>query len=107
MGHQADLRRRWLGAVFLAISLFMLIAGETVLERRLSQSAFLTVVFWTGCFASTLLAIFVALLDLAVVRRRTRAQQRELLDETLNEIIQDEKTRAKKPGDPSQPSESA
>lgn len=72
MGNKADLRRRWLGGIFLGGAILMLIAGETVLSRRLSESAWLMVVYWLLCFLSVVCAMIIALLDLAVLRRRTR-----------------------------------
>jgi hypothetical protein len=97
MGNKADLRRRWLGAFFLTASGLMLIAGETVMKNRLSQDLWLMLVYWLICFLAVVCAAFVAVLDLAVVRRRTREEQRGLLSETLNEIAREKEARTKKP----------
>jgi biotin transporter BioY len=97
MGNKADLRRRWLGASFLAASLLMLIAGETILKTRLSQSAWQTLVYWMLCFLAVICAIIIAVLDMAVVRRRTREEQRGLFSETLEKIAREKEARMKKP----------
>jgi hypothetical protein len=84
MASKADVRRRWLGAFFLLAAIGMLIAGETFLRDRLSPVLFL--VFWTMCFAFTVLAVLVAFLDVSAVRRRIRAEQRELIENTLRQL---------------------
>ena len=96
MGNKADLRRRWLGAFFLGVSLLMLILGETIFNRRLSGNVLLMFVYWMVCFLAVICAAIIALLDLAVVRRRTREEQRGLLSETLNEIAREKEARMKK-----------
>lgn len=96
MANKADLRRRWLGAFFLGAALLMLVAGETVLSARLSGSALLTVIYWMLCLLAVICAMFIALLDLVVVRRRTREEQRGLLSETLNEIAREKEARSRK-----------
>jgi len=84
MADSRDVRRRWLGAVFLVAALGMLIAGQTVLLDRLGPVAF--IFFWLGCFAFTVLALLVAILDFSAVRRRTRKEQVELFESTLQGI---------------------
>ena len=84
MGNKADLRRRWLGGAFLAVALGMLVAGQTVLRDAFSALGFL--VFWFLCFVFTMAAVAVAFWDLAAVRRRTRDEQRELVESTLKEF---------------------
>ena len=70
----------------------MLIAGETVLQNRLSPVGF--VVFWLGCMVFTAMAIGAALLDLFRVRTENRDAQRALIEETLQEVER-EKLRTK------------
>src|SRR2546427_483742 len=84
MGSKSDIRRRWLGGFFLGAALIMLFAGETVLRNRLGRFAF--VLFWLVCFAFTGLAIVMAFIDASALRRRLRAEQRALLEQTLQEI---------------------
>ena len=86
MGNKADLRRRLLGGVFLATALGMLVAGQTVLHDAFSPLGFIA--FWVLCFVFTMAAVAVAFWDLAAVRRRTRDEQRELVESTLKEIVQ-------------------
>ena len=98
MGNKSDLRRRLVGASFLAVAVLMLIVGQvwdTMLRERLSKPGFL--LFWMICFLFTFLAILVAFLDLSVVRRRTHAEQRALLEDTLTEIAREKEAKARKP----------
>ena len=100
MADKRDLRRRALGALFLIASLVMLIAGETVLGDRLRARPLAFLVFWMGCFMFVGLAFLMALLDLAVVRRRTRQQHRELLEEAMRQIARSKELKAKRPPEP-------
>ncbi len=76
--------RRWIGGIFLASSLLMLILGQTVLQSRLEGRVYIR--YWLICFALTGAAALVALVDLLIIKRETKAEQKELLDETLHEI---------------------
>ena len=62
----------------------MLIAGETLLKNALSDVGFL--LYWLVCFLFTGLAIVFAFIDVRQVARRTREEQRELMQTTLNQI---------------------
>jgi hypothetical protein len=93
-----DKRRRWLGAIFVLIALGMLVAGQTVLHNRLSEAGF--VIYWLGCFAATILALLIAVLDAAVVSRRARAEQREFLESTLKEIARQKTAKEQRPAEP-------
>ena len=59
----------------------MLVAGETVLEDRLSSVGFLF--FWLACLGFTVLAIIAALVDARALRLQSRHAQKELFEETL------------------------
>lgn len=83
MDNEIPHRKR--GMIFLGVALLMLILGETVLRQSLGKMAF--VVYWMGCFIFTALAILFSFLDVAGVQRRARAQQRELLEKTIGEIV--------------------
>jgi membrane protein implicated in regulation of membrane protease activity len=65
----------------------MLIAGETVLQGRLRDLTF--VAYWLVCFALTASAILVAFLDARALRRQTREETRDLVQNTLNKIATD------------------
>jgi len=84
MSNKLEMRRRWLVVVFLALALGMLAAGQTILRDRLGKVCF--VIFWLACFVFTFLAIIIAALDAATLRRRARAEQREFLEKMLQEI---------------------
>ena len=60
----------------------MLIWGQTLLKPYLEGVAYL--VFWLICMMFTGLAMLTALLDIRAVRRRTRDQQRDLLEDVLD-----------------------
>ena len=84
MGDSADAMRRWLGAFSLALAFATLVWGETILKPLLHGALFL--IYWSLCFLFTCSAIVIALLDVRAVRRRIRAEQRELLERTLQEL---------------------
>lgn len=98
MDNPSDFRRRLAGGIFLGIAILMLAAGETVLSDRLRQSPILTLVFWMGCLVAVILAIMVALLDLWIVRRRSREETRGLLKHTMDDILRDKEQRARESG---------
>lgn len=83
----ADAMRRWLGAFCLTVAAGMLIWGQTLLKPVLD--GWLFIVYWTFCFIFTFGAIVIALLDIRALRRRTRREQRELLERTLAEVEQE------------------
>ena len=80
----ADAMRRWLGLFCLTVSAGMLIWGQTILKPVLEGWLYIT--YWTFCFIFTFGAIFIALLDIRALRRRTQREQRELLERTLAEV---------------------
>jgi hypothetical protein len=86
MANSADALRRWLGAFCLAVAAGMLIWGQTVLLPYLAGFGF--ILYWLLCFAFTIAAIVIALLDVRAVRRRIRNEQAELIRRTLDEIEQ-------------------
>jgi hypothetical protein len=87
MADSADAMRRWLGAFCLAMAFGMLVWGETVLKPYLRGALFL--IYWLLCFAFTCSAIVFALLDVRAVRRRIEAEQRDLVERTLQKIESD------------------
>lgn len=91
MGNQADRRRRAIGVICLGTAVLMLIAGETVLRGSFGKSGFL--IYWLVCFGFTFLAILVAFWDLTAVSRRTRKEQRLLLEQTLKEIAKEKEAK--------------
>ena len=89
--------RRLLGVVFLAISAGMLLLGQTLLKNRLQSWDY--VYYWLICTVFTGLTLIVALLDMRVVRRRSREQQSELVENTLREINLGQNPPREKSGD--------
>lgn len=80
----ADAMRRWLGAFCLTVAAGMLIWGQTLLKPYLRDIGFL--LYWSLCFLFTFGTIVIALLDIRALRQRTRREQRELLQRTLEEV---------------------
>ncbi|MDB6029145.1 MAG: hypothetical protein JWM68_5368 [Verrucomicrobiales bacterium] len=76
--------RRLIGGAFLAVSLLMLILGQTVLDSRLDGTLFIR--YWLICFSLTGAAALVALMDILMIKRETKAEQEDLLNQTLHEI---------------------
>lgn len=93
MGNKADFYRRFAGVFFLVIAGLMLVAGETFLGVRLKQTPAFALCYWLLCFLAVFLAIVVALLDLWIVRRRSRAETQNLLDQTLGQIAREKENR--------------
>ncbi len=79
-----DVRRRWFGAFFLIVAAGLLIWGQTVFKPYLEGIGYLF--YWAVCLLLTALAVFTALLDVRVLRRRTRDEQRELFKRTAAEF---------------------
>ena len=94
MADKRDFRRRVLGAFFLLASLVMLVAGETFLQARLRARPVAFLVYWLGCFGLAGLAFLTAALDVMAVRRRARAEQRELAESALRQIAQSKAEKA-------------
>lgn len=84
MTFNAKARRRWFGSLCLLTALVMLAAGETTPGKRLVGVAF--VLYWLACFGFAALAMLAAILDARALRREARAEQRALLENTLEEI---------------------
>jgi membrane protein implicated in regulation of membrane protease activity len=80
----AKARRRWFGALCLLAAIAMLAAGETMPGKRLDGVGF--VLYWLACFVFAALALLTAILDLRVLRREARDEQRALLENTLEGI---------------------
>jgi hypothetical protein len=86
-----DARRRWFGAFFLILSLGMLIWGTTLLADYLVHHPMFFVGYWAACAFCTGLALINALLDMIIMRKRTRDEQLSLAEKTVAELIDAEK----------------
>ena len=86
-----DARRRWFGALFLILSLGMLIWGVTFLADYLFHRPIVFVVYWGGCAFLTGLALLNAMLDMIIMRKRTRDDQIALAEKSFAELIEAEK----------------
>jgi hypothetical protein len=81
-----DARRRWFGTMFLLLALGLLIWGATLLNGFLMRHRLLFVLYWAGCAFFTGLALLNALLDMIIMRRRTRQEQINLAEKTFAEL---------------------
>jgi hypothetical protein len=95
MGLGPTAKRRWFGAIVLAVALLMLILGETALKGKMSDFAF--VAYWLACFVLTSLAIVVAFRDVKAVQNQVRSEQRTLLESTLKDIESEARDRRDRP----------
>ena len=86
-----DARRRWFGAFFLIVSLGLLIWGATLLSDYLVKRPVLFVVYWGACALFTGLALINAMLDMIIMRKRTRDEQVALAEKSFADIIEAEK----------------
>ena len=91
MSTNARSRRRWFGVVCLLAAASLLILGETLLKGRLTGVTLIC--YWLGCFVLTALAAGTALVDAARVRSENRAEQRALIESTLQEIEREKRSR--------------
>jgi hypothetical protein len=86
-----DARRRWFGAFFLILSLGLLIWGVTFLADYLAHRPILFVVYWAACALLTGLALLNAMLDMIIMRKRTRDEQLHLAEKAFADIVEAEK----------------
>jgi NADH:ubiquinone oxidoreductase subunit 6 (subunit J) len=77
---------RWLAATTLFSSVAMVATGEFLLKERLHAEVF--IYYWMVCIAFTFLTMMLALADFWIVRRRMHRQQRVLLAEALEAVVQ-------------------
>lgn len=79
--------RRWAAGIFLSAATLMLVLGLTAFSGRLAGIDFLT--YWLVCFLFTGLAAIFALTEMAVIRYKSRDEQRDLIKETLEQAEKD------------------
>jgi hypothetical protein len=89
----SDARRRWFGALFLILSIGLLIWGTTLLSDYLMKRPILFVCFWASCAIFTGLAMINALLDMMIMRRRTREEQIALAERSFGDLEEQKKKR--------------
>jgi len=80
-----DARRRWFGSFFLIAAIGLTIWGQTLLRDYLLKRPALFVVYWLAVFGCVSLAMLLALLDIFATRRRTREEQRRILEDSFSE----------------------
>ncbi len=80
--------RRVVGGIFMGGAILMVIAGSTVWADRLQGSSFL--IYWLICALLTILTLIIAMLDLLLIRRRSREQHKELIRDILDSIAENQ-----------------
>jgi membrane protein implicated in regulation of membrane protease activity len=80
-----DARRRWFGACFLIIAGLMLAWGMTLLTAFLVERPVVFILYWMACFGFTLLAFVTAIIDMRVMRQRTRIEQQKLFEKSFTD----------------------
>ena len=100
MADKRDIRRRAIGTLFLASAAAMLVIGETVLRDKLRANPAAFLLFWMACVIALGISVLIAVLDLAVTRRRLRKEQRELLENTIRQIERTKEIKASQPPKP-------
>jgi hypothetical protein len=93
-----DARRRWFGTFFLILAGGMLAWGLTFLEKSLISNPVVFVSYWVGCFCLTMLAFFIALYDLRVMRRKIKQEQKIAFERAFNDIVKQELDSLKRQG---------
>jgi hypothetical protein len=88
-----DARRRWFGAFFLILGLGLLVWGTTLLSDYLVKRPVLFVLFWGTCALCTGLAMINAMLDMIIMRKRTRDEQIALAQESFGDLDEQKKKR--------------
>jgi drug/metabolite transporter (DMT)-like permease len=86
---RSDRKRRWFGLLYLLIAGIMLVWGTTWLESYLSQSDWSFLIYWFVCFVTTFMAMFVALLDIWIIRTRARQQRQKAVFQAFNKKPED------------------
>ncbi len=99
--NSAQAWRRWFGLLFLAISFGMLIWGQTFLQGRLAGTSYLF--YWSICFLFTFLTLATALLDILLVRRQIRRDQRALLHQAFTDEQGPQTSDNRRPIEPGDP----
>ena len=94
MAEKSKRVRRGLGLFCLAAAVGQLIAGETLLAARLHTHPWEFLLFWLACFLFVGLAFLLAVVDLVVVRRQARDEERELAENTIREITEASETKS-------------
>jgi hypothetical protein len=93
VGRKQDIRRRVIGAIFLVAAIVMVVTGETFLRDKLRANPAYFVLFWMICVVLLGLAVLIAILDMAVVRRQIHDEQQELLETTIRQIEREKSRR--------------
>ena len=93
MGANPKIRRRVFGAFCLAAALILLLLGNT--KPRPDQPHWVFLTYWGACFLFAGLAMITAIRDAGALRREVREQQRQLLENTLQNIESEKRQREK------------
>lgn len=76
--------RRWLIALTLLSAILLLVIGQTFLKSSLAGKMY--IIYWSVCMFFTVLAMYLALLEVKYINTESRKEFRDLLENTLDEI---------------------
>ncbi len=76
-------RRRRIGLGMILVSITLVVAGRFWLWAYLEQHSGAFVLYWGLCTIFTVLALFIALVDMVTVRREAAQEERRLAQEAL------------------------
>jgi integral membrane sensor domain MASE1 len=82
----SSLVRHWLSGFAVIAASAMVILGQSVFAGQLQGYDY--IFYWSVCMVLTALAAFAAIYEMSTIRRESRRQQNELLEETFGENVE-------------------
>lgn len=76
--------RKWLIALTILSAIFLLISGQTFLKSSLAGKMY--IIYWGVCMFFTVLALYLALVEMRFINMESRKEFKDLLENTLDEI---------------------
>jgi hypothetical protein len=79
--------RHWISGSAILIAVAMVILGQTVLAGRLRD--FHYVLYWSACMLVTLMAAIAALFEMMAIRKQSRREHIQLVEQTFKNVEED------------------
>lgn len=76
-------RRRRVGLALILAAIVFVLLGQLVFDPFLKENLYVFVLYWGSCALFTVLALYVALMDMVAVRREAERAERKLVQETF------------------------
>ena len=80
--------RRWLLFGFTLLTVLLVFVGAFLIGPQLEKKPLFFTCFWAACFFCAILVLFIAVIDMRLVRKEIREKQIQL-DAELAEIVSD------------------